>query len=153
MGSRMVCLECGTLLESRFRHDFQRCPCPNEAFVDGGDSYGRYGAVNPLRLVPARNYPGYQFQTIKLGRESLAPVVPDESVGPLMDSLEQAIGKAVGYARDGYTGIVYAGSKGAPYCDRRVASVDPHDETHISVNADFLIRLFLLESKNALQGQ
>ena len=44
------CLVCKTILESKHRHDFQRCNCSNGAFVDGGLSYIRYGA-NDLDLI------------------------------------------------------------------------------------------------------
>ena len=30
------CLVCNTILESKYRHDFQQCNCSNKAFVDGG---------------------------------------------------------------------------------------------------------------------
>ena len=40
------CLECGQILESKYRHGFQKCKCKNEAFVDGGLVYLRRGAVN-----------------------------------------------------------------------------------------------------------
>jgi hypothetical protein len=41
--SKIVCLMCGKELESKHRHDFQRCDCPNETFVDGGNDYTRVG--------------------------------------------------------------------------------------------------------------
>ena len=44
------CLICNTILESKHRHDFQMCGCSNNAFVDGGLSYIRYGA-NDLDLI------------------------------------------------------------------------------------------------------
>lgn len=37
------CLECGTILFSKHRHDFQICPCHNETFIDGGFDYCRVG--------------------------------------------------------------------------------------------------------------
>lgn len=40
--SKIRCLECDTVIESKSRHDFQRCPCGN-AFIDGGDDYVRAG--------------------------------------------------------------------------------------------------------------
>ena len=35
------CLVCNTILESKHRHDFVMCPCPNQTFTDGGLSYNR----------------------------------------------------------------------------------------------------------------
>ena len=37
------CLICNTILESKHRHDFVMCPCPNQTFTDGGLSYNRVG--------------------------------------------------------------------------------------------------------------
>lgn len=41
--SKIRCLECGDIIESKHRHDFVRCSCGN-AFVDGGSDYLRFGA-------------------------------------------------------------------------------------------------------------
>ena len=40
------CKRCNAVLVSKFRHDFQKCECSNGAFIDGGDDYLRYGAVD-----------------------------------------------------------------------------------------------------------
>ena len=40
------CLVCNTILESNHQHDFQQCNCSNKAFVDGGLSYERLGAMD-----------------------------------------------------------------------------------------------------------
>ena len=37
------CVECGKVLESKHRHDFVSCGCPNNTFVDGGGDYRRMG--------------------------------------------------------------------------------------------------------------
>ena len=37
------CLVCNTILESKHRHDFVMCPCPNQTFTDGDLSYNRVG--------------------------------------------------------------------------------------------------------------
>lgn len=36
------CLVCGTVLESKHRHDFKMCSCLNSSSVDGGLDYVRY---------------------------------------------------------------------------------------------------------------
>lgn len=41
--SKIKCLECGAILESKHRHDFRSCGCENGTFVDGGNAYLRYG--------------------------------------------------------------------------------------------------------------
>ena len=44
------CLICNTILESKYRHDFVMCPCPNQTFTDGGLSYNRVGGKD-LSLI------------------------------------------------------------------------------------------------------
>lgn len=46
MSNRIQCLQCGLVLESKHRHDFSQCSCPNAAFVDGGNDYKRVGAID-----------------------------------------------------------------------------------------------------------
>ena len=42
----VICLACGMVLESVYRHDFQKCDCENETFVDGGLDYQRVGGMD-----------------------------------------------------------------------------------------------------------
>ena len=44
------CLVCNTILESKHRHDFVMCPCPNHTACDGGLEYQRTLAVD-LSLI------------------------------------------------------------------------------------------------------
>ena len=44
------CLLCNTILESKHRHDFVMCPCPNHTFTDGGLLYNRVGGKD-LSLI------------------------------------------------------------------------------------------------------
>lgn len=44
------CLRCRTVLVSNYRHDFQQCPCKNNAFIDGGYDYLRYGAADMKQI-------------------------------------------------------------------------------------------------------
>ena len=44
------CLVCNTILESKHRHDFVMCPCPNHTACDGGLEYQRTLAVD-LNLI------------------------------------------------------------------------------------------------------
>jgi hypothetical protein len=50
---KIQCLECGEILESKYRHDFQMCECPNQTFVDGGYSYLRAGGkdLDKLKVI------------------------------------------------------------------------------------------------------
>jgi len=47
------CLECDVVLYSVCRHHYHTCGCPNEAMIDGGRDYTRYGAkdMNKIRIV------------------------------------------------------------------------------------------------------
>lgn len=49
--NKIKCLECNTELESKYRHDFQSCDCPNQAFTDGGNDYMRFGAKDITKVL------------------------------------------------------------------------------------------------------
>ena len=51
---KIQCLECDEILESKHRHDFVMCKCPNQTFVDGGDDYMRIGGVDmsKIQVIP-----------------------------------------------------------------------------------------------------
>ena len=53
--NKIRCLECGQVLESLFRHDFQSCGCANQTFVDGGRDYSRVGAIDLLKVARWQN--------------------------------------------------------------------------------------------------
>ena len=40
------CIACGSVLESKTRHDYVKCHCPNETACDGGLEYQRTLAVD-----------------------------------------------------------------------------------------------------------
>lgn len=42
----LICLSCGKILVSFSVHDYRTCDCENQAMVDGGSEYFRYGAVD-----------------------------------------------------------------------------------------------------------
>lgn len=48
--SKLKCLQCGTILESKYTHDFQQCDCPNSTMIDGGNDYLRYGGVDMTKI-------------------------------------------------------------------------------------------------------
>ncbi len=66
------CLECGEVLESKSVHDFVRCSCENQTFLDGGDEYGRYGGMDmdKIQIIDSttinsfiqRHYPTYDSE-------------------------------------------------------------------------------------------
>jgi hypothetical protein len=41
-GAKIKCKQCGDIIQSKFRHDFQQCRC-GAIFVDGGKDYFRCG--------------------------------------------------------------------------------------------------------------
>ena len=43
------CLKCNDTIESKHRHDFKSCEC-GQCFVDGGEDYFRYGAVDASQI-------------------------------------------------------------------------------------------------------
>ena len=44
------CLMCNTILESKYRHNYVQCSCPNLTFTDGGLDYQRGGGKD-LNLI------------------------------------------------------------------------------------------------------
>ena len=54
------CIACGSVLESKHRHDYVKCRCPNETACDGGLEYQRTLAVD-LSLI--ENLCEYQVMT------------------------------------------------------------------------------------------
>jgi hypothetical protein len=61
----IFCAECWKVLESKHRHDFVQCGCPNQTFVDGGlEQYVRYGAVRPELLVPMKINEIEEYETL-----------------------------------------------------------------------------------------
>ena len=44
------CLVCNTILESKYRHNYVKCSCPNQTSCDGGLEYQRTLAVD-LNLI------------------------------------------------------------------------------------------------------
>lgn len=41
--NRVKCLSCGKIIESKYRHDFKTCACPQQTMGYGGLAYERYG--------------------------------------------------------------------------------------------------------------
>lgn len=48
--SGIHCTACGTVMVSLNRHDYQTCGCPNEAMIDGGKDYQRFGAADMAKI-------------------------------------------------------------------------------------------------------
>ena len=59
------CLECGKTIVSQHRHDYVKCECPNEAMVDGGTDYLRYGAKNMSKIKQFAVYTDDDFEIVR----------------------------------------------------------------------------------------
>lgn len=59
------CLECDKTIVSQHRHDFVKCECPNEAMVDGGTDYLRYGAINMSKIKQFAVYADDDFEIVR----------------------------------------------------------------------------------------
>ena len=52
--SKIKCLACGRILESKHVHDFVVCGCPKNTFLDGGDEYFRaLGDADNIEIIKA----------------------------------------------------------------------------------------------------
>ncbi len=48
--SKIKCLACGAVLESKHINDFVGCGCRNHTFITGGDKEFRYGGLNSNKI-------------------------------------------------------------------------------------------------------
>jgi hypothetical protein len=53
MGGMIKCPNCGEILHSLSRHDFVKCGCEAETFVDGGEAYIRIGGkfIKDIQII------------------------------------------------------------------------------------------------------
>src|SRR5574344_160608 len=64
------CLVCNTVLESKYRYDFQSCGCPNQSCVDGGRDYSRVSGKDLDLIENLCEYKEYiRFEYEKLQQE------------------------------------------------------------------------------------
>ena len=61
----VTCLECGKTLVSYHRHDYKTCGCANDAMVDGGTEYGRYGAKDLDKIKTYYVYDDDNFELVR----------------------------------------------------------------------------------------
>jgi hypothetical protein len=59
------CLECGETIVSYSRHDYNTCGCPNDAMVDGGNDYERYGAMDMDKIETKYIYADDDFEIVR----------------------------------------------------------------------------------------
>lgn len=65
----ILCLDCGWIRASWNRHDYRTCPCPNQAMVDGGFDYTRYGAMKMDRIQLVQIVPTSDKFSIKVKKK------------------------------------------------------------------------------------
>lgn len=61
----VICVECREYLVSYHRHDYKTCSCPNEAMVDGGLDYLRYGAKDMDKVKSIALYADDDFIEVR----------------------------------------------------------------------------------------
>lgn len=62
------CLSCNTVLESKYRHDFQCCGCDNQTSVDGGYDYSKVSAKDfdlVENLCEYKEYTKFEYDKIQ----------------------------------------------------------------------------------------
>lgn len=63
--NEVTCLECNESLISYSRNDYKTCSCPNQAMVDGGQAYGRYGAKDLNKIESFCVYDDDDFKFVR----------------------------------------------------------------------------------------
>lgn len=61
----VTCLECNEIIVSHHRHDYNTCSCPNEAIVDGGTAYLRYGAKDMSKIKLFTVYADDDYEIVR----------------------------------------------------------------------------------------
>lgn len=77
------CLNCGTILFSRTRHDFRSCGCSAGTFIDGGQDYCRVGGdfskirglTLEVEVTQEELYRDWNTNTDKFGKYELPPKI------------------------------------------------------------------------------
>jgi hypothetical protein len=62
----LICLECGTKIVSRHQHDYRTCGCANNAYIDGGQVYVRYGAIDTDSVILFTLYEDDPIELLRL---------------------------------------------------------------------------------------
>lgn len=68
------CLACNTVIESKHRHDFSSCHCPNQASTDGGLVYQKLGARDLSKvenLSEHKTYRSEEYQALLYERQQV----------------------------------------------------------------------------------
>lgn len=61
----VTCLDCLDTIVSYHRHDYKTCGCENQAMVDGGTDYIRYGGKDMKKVVHHAVYDDEDFSKVR----------------------------------------------------------------------------------------
>lgn len=61
----VTCLDCNETIVSYHRHDYKTCSCDNQAMVDGGTAYLRYGAKDMNKIKIFAVYADDPFEIVR----------------------------------------------------------------------------------------
>lgn len=71
----VLCLSCGKVLISYFRHDYKTCGCPQETMIDGGQiDYVRIGGADMSLVRQVEIVPLLRTKTGKASKRKLKTV-------------------------------------------------------------------------------
>lgn len=77
----VTCTECNETIISRTRHDYKVCQCENQAMVDGGIDYIRYGGKDMTKVNHHAVYADDDFEIVRKyatrgsrGKDGLQPL-------------------------------------------------------------------------------
>ena len=77
------CLSCNTVLESKYRHDFQCCGCDNQTLVDGGRVYSRVSGkdFNLIEnLCEYKEYTKFEYDSLQQERKEQQRISNEQGV-------------------------------------------------------------------------
>lgn len=77
----VTCIDCLDTIVSYHRHDYKTCRCENQAMVDGGTDYIRYGGKDMKKVVHHAVYDDEDFSKVRQyatrgsrGKDGLQPL-------------------------------------------------------------------------------
>ena len=85
------CLQCGEVLESKYTHDFVRCSCSNQTFLDGGDEYCRYGTMDMDKVQIIDSTTIYSF--IRIHYPTYDSEVDDRPITKVLNEIHRKLKK------------------------------------------------------------
>ena len=77
------CLICNTILESKYRHNYVQCSCPNQTFTDGGLDYQRGGGkdLNLIEdLCEYKEYTKLEYESLQQGYMEQQRILNEQGV-------------------------------------------------------------------------